>query len=145
MSPASYRAAPPRVARSTLAHRYQYPQKRTTVRAGAAERPRPERYPGTDGAGEGLADPEGVGLGAAACCAFWYSVIASWSACSACPYLPKSPACCAALRSPSALLILATAAWSAPAFGWDVGGGWFCAGGFGVVAVGWPPAALTSA
>src|SRR5438046_3825084 len=133
MSPASYRAAPPRVASSTLAHRYQYPQSAPPFGPGPRSGPGPKRYPGTDGAGEGLGDPEGVGLGAAACCAFWYSVIASWSACSACPYLPKSPACCAALRSASALLILSTATCTAAPFGWVVvGGGWFC-GGFGVV------------
>src|SRR4051812_44236172 len=146
MSPASYRAAPPRVASTTLAHRSQQPQNAPLPRPD--DRGKEAHYP-ADGDGEpppGEADgepdgePDGVGV-PAVCCAFWYSAIASWSAWSACPYLTKSPACCAALRSPSALLILSMAAWTAAL---PFAGGVVVWGGGEAVPLGCCPAAASS-
>src|SRR5438067_196227 len=146
MSPASYRAAPPRVAVTTLPHGSQQPQNATLAPAGPAGA-RDADYP-ADGVGDApLGDtdgePDGAGVPVGCCaCAFWYSAMASWSACNACPYFPKSPACCAALRSPSALLILSMAACTAafPLPG-GVGVVW---GGGGPVPVGCCPAAVTN-
>src|SRR2546430_5584879 len=151
MSPASYRAAPPRVAFTTLAHACRQLQNAPaqTHPGGFPDRPGPETrtraYP--DGLGDGDPpgeaddDPEGDGTAATAW-AFWYSSTASLSAWSAWPYLVKSPACWAALRSLSALLIFSTAAAVAALFGVPgvvvpvVGGGV-------VVPVGCPPAAVS--
>src|SRR5690349_7330154 len=99
MSPASYRAAPPRVAVYTLAQPRPRLQIGPHVSRTTAVHPR--ATPPGQGRGEGEPDPGGVDGGAdeAAAFAAWYALTASSSAFRALPCASKSPLCCAALRS----------------------------------------------
>src|SRR6266545_7732131 len=114
MSPASYRAAPPRVGLLTLAQPVGQPQNdpgraRTHPRwpAGPSRRATSRRERGRQplgvGAGlvgalaDGFADGPAVGVAepVAAFWAFWNAVIAASSCWSAAPYCWKLPDCCA--------------------------------------------------
>src|SRR3954451_2865467 len=118
MSPASYRAAPPRVGSLTLAQPGGRLQNGPRLRSS----PHPPALGDGVAGADGAADPDGVGLApdAAACWAAWNFAMAASRACSASPYFAKSPDFWA-VRTLSIAWSTAAAAWASSVFSWAGG------------------------